>query len=81
MKKSVVLLAFSSSARVNPDNKNMAAKGIAKRLVTATPFVLAGELMFPVAPTLGWLIRIGKVRIVIAKATIARQHIRHTLFK
>ena len=48
---------------------------------TATPFFLAGELMFPVAPTLDWLMRIGKVRIVIAKATIARQHIRQTLFK
>jgi hypothetical protein len=59
----------------------MAAAGIAKRIVTATLFVLAGELMFPVAPTLDWLIRIGKVRIVITKATIARQHIRQTLFK
>jgi len=37
--------------------------------------------MLPVAPAFDWLIRIDKVRIVIAKATIARQHIRQTLFK
>jgi len=37
--------------------------------------------MFPVAPAFDWLIRIDKVRIVIAEATIARQHIRHTLFE
>ncbi len=37
--------------------------------------------MFPVAPAFDWLIRINKVRIVIAKATIARKHIRHTLFE
>ena len=66
---------------MNPDNKSMAAAGIAKRIVTATPFVLAVALVFPVVPTLDWLIRIGKIRIVIAKATIARQHIRQILFK
>jgi hypothetical protein len=37
--------------------------------------------MFPVTPTLGWLIRTGIVRIVIAEPTIAREHIRQTLFK
>jgi hypothetical protein len=36
----------------------MAAVGIAKRVVTATPFVLAVALVLPVAPTLDWLIRI-----------------------
>jgi hypothetical protein len=37
--------------------------------------------MFSVAPAFDWLIRIDKVRIVIAKATIASQHIRQTLSK
>jgi hypothetical protein len=37
--------------------------------------------MFSVAPAFDWPIRIDKVRIVIAKATIASQHIRQTLFK
>jgi hypothetical protein len=37
--------------------------------------------MLPVAPAFDWLIRIDKVRIVIAKATIASQHIRQTLSK
>jgi len=59
----------------------MAAASIAKRIVTATRFPFVEELMFPVAPAFDWLIRINKVRIVIAKATIARKHIRHTLFE
>jgi hypothetical protein len=46
-----------------------------------TPFLFANELMFSVAPAFDWLIRIDKVRIVIAKATIASQHIRQTLFE